>query len=100
MEITISDELWARIKQKVDSGAYPSVDVVLTNAMIHLEESDKFADEISALPEIQAKIEEGLEDFREGRYTTYTSETLEEFFEDVKRRGRQRWEARQKWLVG
>lgn len=100
MEITISDELWARIKQKVDSGAYPSVEIVLLNAMIHLEESDKFADEVLASPEVQAKIEEGLDDLRNGRYTTYTSETLWELFEDIKQRGRERWEARHKWLVG
>ena len=100
MEITISDELWARIKQKVDSGAYPSVEIVLLNAMIHLEESDKFADEVLASPEVQAKIEEGLDDLRNGRYTTYTSETLWELFEDIKQRGRERWETRHKWLVG
>ena len=100
MEITISDELWARIKQKVDSGAYPSVEVVLTNAMIHLEESDNFGDEVSALPEVQAKIEEGLDDLRNGRYTIYNDETLKEFFENVKRRGRERRESRHRWLVG
>ena len=100
MEITISEELWARIKQKVEDGSYPSVEIVLTNAMIHLDESDKFADEVLALPEVQAKIEEGLDDLRNGRYTTYTNETLKEFFEDIKLRGRERWEARHKWLVG
>ena len=100
MEITISDELWARIKQKVDSGAYPSVEIVLTNAMIHLDESDKFADEFLASPEIQAKIEEGLDDLRNGRFTRYTSDTLGALFEDIKRGGRKRWEARQRWLVG
>ena len=100
MEIKISDELWARIKQKVDDGSYPSVEVVLTNAMIHLYDHDDFATEVTDTPEVQAKIEEGLDDLRNGRYTTYTSETLWELFEDIKRRGRERWEARHKWLVG
>ena len=100
MEITISDELWDRIKHKVDFGAYPSVEVVLTNAMIHLDDHDEFADEVLQSPEVQAKVEEGLDDLRNGRCTTYTSETLWELFEDIKRRGRERWEARRKWLVG
>ena len=100
MEITISDELWARIKHKVESGDYPSLEVVLTNAMIHLEENDKYADELMQSPAVQAEIEEGLDDLRNGRSTTYTSESLWELLEDVKRRGRERWEARKEWLVG
>jgi hypothetical protein len=100
MEIKISDELWARIKHKVDSGAYPSVEVVLTNAMIHLDENDKYADKVMQSPDVQAKIEEGLDDLRNGRYTTYNSETLWELLEDIKLRGREHWEARHRWLVG
>ena len=100
MEITISDELWARIKQKVDDGSYPSVEVVLTNAMIRLYDHDEFATAVTDTPEVQAMIEEAEEALKNGDYTEYTSETLWELFEDVKRRGRERWEARHKWLVG
>ena len=100
MEISISDELWARIKQKVDDGSYPSVEVVLTNAMIHLYDHDDFAAAVTDTPEVQAMIEEAEEALKNGDYKTYTSETLWELFEDVIRRGRERREARHKWLVG
>lgn len=85
MEISISEKLWARIQQKVDSGEYPSVEVVLTNAMIHLEYHDALAIELTDSPEVQAKIAEGVADLKNGRYTTYTDETLHELFDDVKR---------------
>ena len=85
MEISISEKLWARIQQKVDSGDYPSVEVVLTNAMIHLEYHDALAIELTDSPEAWAKIEEGVADLKNGRYTTYTDETLHELFDDVKR---------------
>ena len=86
MEITISDELWARIKQKVDSGAYPSVDVVLTNAMIHLEDHDNYVEEITNTPEVRAMIEEAHDDFRKGRYKEYSRENRDEFIEEIKQR--------------
>ena len=100
MEISISDKLWERIKQKVDSGAYPSVEVVLTNAMIHLDDHDAIAIAYTDTPEVQAMIKEADEDLKNGRYTTYTRETLWELFEDIMRKGREEREARDRWLVG
>lgn len=86
MEITISDELWARIKRKVDDGSYPSVEVVLTNAMIHLYDHDKYVEEIINTPEVRAKVEEALDDFRHGRYKEYSRQNRDEFLEDIKQR--------------
>ena len=100
MEISISEKLWDRIQQKVDSGDYPSVEVVLTNAMILLDHHDALAVELTDSPEVRARIAEGVADLKNGRYTTYTDETLHELFDDVKRRGRERRAARYRWLVG
>ena len=86
MEITISDKLWDRIRQKVDSGAYPSVEVVLTNAMIHLEDHDNYVEEITNTPEVRAMIEEAKDDFRKGRYKVYSRENRDEFIKDIKQR--------------
>ena len=100
MEITISNELWARIKQKVDDGSYPSVEVVLTNAMIHLYDHDEFAAAVTDTPEVQAMIGEAEEALRNGDYTTYTKETSPKLVEEITRRGRERRETRNRWLVG
>ena len=86
MEIKISEELWERIKQKVDDGSYPSVEVVLTSAMIHLENHDKYVEEIISTPRVRAMIEEAKDDFRKGRYKTYSRENRDEFIEDIKQR--------------
>ncbi len=100
MEISVSEELWGRIQQKVDSGAYPSVGVVLTNAMIHLDDHDAFVTEATDSPEVRGMIADGAEDLKNGRYTAYTKETLPELFEDIIRKGREELDARYRWLVG
>ena len=93
MAVSISEKYLAHIQQLVDSGRYPSADDVVARALALLEERD-LADSDPAiaaeLAEIRAKVMAGVDDLRNGRYTVYTEETLYEFFEDVKRRGRER----------
>lgn len=100
MEISISEKLWDRIKQRIDSGDYPSVEAVLTSAMINLEYHDETTIELTDSPEVRAKVAQGVADLKNGRYQTFTKETLHELFDDIKRRGRERRQARYRWLVG
>ena len=46
-------------------------------------------------PEVYAKVREGVEALKNGDYVEYTDENLHEFFEDIKRRGRERWASKQ-----
>ena len=97
MDISIDEKLWARIKQKVDSGLYPSADAVVARALGLLEERD-LADSDPAiakeLADFRAKVMEGVKDLDEGRYTEYAN--AEDIIEDVKRRARDREERRER----
>jgi len=44
---------------------------------------------MDALENLRAAIDEGDADIEAGRYTDYTEDTLHEFFEGVRRRGRE-----------
>ena len=96
MDISIDEQLWARIKQKVDSGLYPSADAVMARALGLLEERD-LADSGPAiakeLADFRAKVMEGVRDLEEGRYMEY--ESREQLLEDIKRRARERDERRE-----
>jgi putative addiction module CopG family antidote len=92
MEISISEQNHTHIKRKIESGEYSSADEVITKALESLDESDEaLAREIE---EVRAKIQEGIADLQEGRYTSYTNETLHELIENVKQRGRVRRDPR------
>ena len=95
MEATISEKYIAHIRKLVDSGRYPSADAVIARALGLLEERD-LADSDPAiaaeLAEIRAKVMQGVNDLRNGRYTKY--ESREELIEDIRRRGIERRERR------
>ncbi len=104
MEISISDELWARIQQKVDTGRYPSADAVIARSLALLEERD-LADSDPAtaaeLAGIRAKVMEGIEDLRNGRSTKY--ESAAQLIADISRMSRElnaRESARKEAFVG
>lgn len=95
MEITISEKYLAHISMLVESGRYPSADAVIARALGLLEERD-LADSDPAiaaeLAEIRAKVMQGVDDLRNGRYTKY--ESREELVEDIRKRGIERRERR------
>ena len=96
MEVTISEKYLAHISKLVDSGRYSSADDVIARALGLLEERD-LADTDPAiaaeLAEIRAKVMQGVDDLRNGRFTRY--ESREQLVEDIRRRGIERRERRQ-----
>ncbi len=75
----------ARISEVVNGKA-------VTAQAIPLYEDFKLARQF---PEIYAKVREGVEALKNGDYVEYTDENLHELFEDIKRRGRERWASKQ-----
>ena len=99
MDISIDEQLWARIKQKVDSGLYPSADAVMAHALGLLEEREMADSDpaiVAELADFRAKVMEGVEALNNGDYTEYTQETLGQLFEDIKREGRERHKRRER----
>ena len=101
MDISISQKHLDHIRRKVDSGAYPSADAVVARALALLEERD-LADSDPAvakeLASIRAKVMKGVKDLEEGRFTEYAN--VDDIFEDVKRRARERQERRERRASG
>ncbi len=89
MNISIREQHVEHIQSKVDSGMYPSSDAVIAKALALLDEHD---DKLYAeLSEVRKMVQEGVDALKNGDYVEYTDENLHEFFEDIKRRGRERW---------
>ena len=86
MYISVRDQDMERIRQKVDSGLYPSSDAVIAKALALLDEHD---DKLYAeLSEIRKMVQEGVEALKYGDYVEYTDENLHEFFKDIKKAAR------------
>ncbi len=88
MEVAINSELLKRIQWKVDAGIYPSADEVVERALDLLDVYDV------EIAKIRDLVQEGLDDFAAGRYTTYTEDTLDNLVEDVKRRSLEKLKSR------
>lgn len=80
MEMDISKELAERIQWKVNAGIYLSPDEVVERALDLLDQRDV------AVAMMQDLVQEGIEDFKAGRYKTYSSENPDELLEDIKQR--------------
>ena len=80
MEVSISEELLRRIQRKVDAGIYPTADEVVERALDLLDQRDV------AVAMVKDLVQESIEDFKAGRFKTYSSENPDELLEDIKRR--------------
>ena len=80
MEVSISKELQERIQWKVDAGIYPTADEVIERALDLLDQRDV------AVAMVKDLVQESIEDFKAGRFKTYSSENPDELLEDIKRR--------------
>ena len=47
------------------------------------------AELVAELRDLEEKVYEGIDDFDNGNYRTYTRETIHELFDEVKRQGRE-----------
>ena len=78
MEVTISEELLKRIQGKVDAGIYGSPNEVVEHALDLIDQRDV------AVAMIRDLVQEGIDDIKNGRYKTYSSENRDELLEDIK----------------
>ena len=88
MNVSLTPELEKFVKDKVKGGMYASASEVVREGLRWLEVRDKTQAE--KLADLREAIAEADRDFEEGRYVELDDEGLREFFEDIKRRGRER----------
>jgi antitoxin ParD1/3/4 len=93
MNVNLTPQLEEFVHKKVKSGLYNSASEVVRDALRLMEERDRIKE--LKLQLLREEIQRGLDDLESGRYGEYTSETLSELFEDVKKRGRARLAAKQ-----
>ncbi len=88
MTITVTDELEELINEKVKSGAYKSADEVVMESLRLLKAKEE------GMEALRREIMRGVEDIRQGRFTTFiTDAELESFSDEIIRQGQERLDA-------
>ncbi len=86
MQIELTEHGQKVVEDLIAQGRFESADEAVECALELLQESQP------TMETLKAKLQEGLDDVAAGRVIHCRSdEELKEFFEDVKRRGRERW---------
>lgn len=90
MNITLTPELEALIKKKIESGDYNSASEVVRDALKLLKEQDQLKE--LRREEIRREVMKGVEQIRNGEFTVYSSadDLAGKLIEEIKREGRER----------
>lgn len=93
MNVSLTPELEKLVNDKVKSGRYNSASEVVRESLRLLQDHDEL--KRIRLDELRREILLGVEQIRNGQYSTLeTDEDFSNFFEGIKRRGRERLEQR------
>lgn len=92
MNITLPPELEKMVEEKVKSGCYDSPSQVIRDGLQLLKEQDQLKQ--LRREELRREVQKGIDDMREGRYTTYNS--AEELIADVIGEARAEFETKRK----
>jgi antitoxin ParD1/3/4 len=91
MTITLTDDLEKLVNEKVKSGAYKSADDVIIASLRLLKAQEEGMDAL------RREIMRGVEDVRQGRFSTHTTDDeLEAFSEQIIRQGQETLNASEK----
>jgi putative addiction module CopG family antidote len=90
MIVTLPTEIEKIVAEKVSSGAYQSADEVISQSVRLLDAKEKGTEAL------RREIMRGFKDIREGRFSTVSSEELENFSDDITRQAKQRRDASKK----
>ena len=80
MNVSLTPELEALVKRKVESGSYESPAEVIRAALHLLDEWEK-------LTALRQDIKEGLDQMERGEFTEYDEHTLGNLFEEIRTKG-------------
>ncbi len=88
MNITLSPELENLVNEELRTGDYFSPSDVLREGLLMLKES-KIPREVRR-ENLRREIQKGIDAMRAGNYTTYNADELDDFVEDIIKRGREK----------
>jgi antitoxin ParD1/3/4 len=88
MNVSLTPELEKLVADKVKSGRYNSASEVVREGLRLLQDQDEL--KRIRLDELRREVMLGVEQIRNGQSTTVSIDELPAFFEDVKKRGRER----------
>lgn len=89
MNVSLTQELEAMVKDKVRTGLYHSASEVIREGLRLLKDHDQLRE--IRLAELRKQVAIGIEQAERGEvHTAETSEDLHRFFDDIKARGRKR----------
>ena len=92
MNVSLTPELEEMVNRKVKSGLYNSASEVIREGLRRLREDDELKN--LRREELRREILKGMEQMRNGQFTTYNS--AEELIEDVIKEAREEFVAREK----
>ena len=92
MNVSLTPELEEMVNRKVKSGLYNSASEVIRAGLRRLQEEDELKN--LRREELRREILKGMEQMRNGQFTTYNS--AEELIEDVIKEAREEFVAREK----
>lgn len=88
MNVSLSPELETLVNQKVKTGMYNSASEVIREGLRLLQEQDQLKE--LRREELRKEIMKGVDDMRQGRYTTFSNQgEIDRFVEKIKKEGRQ-----------
>jgi len=91
MIVTLPAEIEKIVAEKVSSGAYQSVDEVISKSVRLLEAKEKGTEAL------RREIMRGFEDIQEGRFSTFSGdEELDAFSDDIIQQAKERRDASKK----
>jgi antitoxin ParD1/3/4 len=94
MNVSLTPELENFVNEKVKSGLYNSASEVLRESLRLLKERDMLKE--IQLNELRREIMIGVDQIRNGEYTEYRVDELDKLGDEIKKRGRERYEQRRR----
>ncbi len=97
MNVSLTPELEAFVHDKVASGRYTSASEVVRESLRLLEEREWLRER--RIDDLRKEIQIGIDEIQSGNYIELNNDDeLKEFFEDIKRRGRERLNSKRKTI--
>ncbi|RLV61113.1 type II toxin-antitoxin system ParD family antitoxin [Parashewanella curva] len=83
MHVSLTPELEARVKSKVESGLYNNASEVIREAIRFMELHEDWINEMK-LAKLREQLQVGIDAFEQGKGTKVSSrKELDDFFEDI-----------------